>query len=63
MWRSGFLAHTFVQWHISKNHKVMLTNSLTSMTNVVEHETAMMYFSTLSCVFMYLFESGVLGCV
>lgn len=60
---NGFLAHTSVQWHISNNHEEMLTNSLTSMKNAVEQGIALLYFHILSCVFIYLFERGIVVCI
>lgn len=49
MWLNGFLAHVSVQQDISNNHEEMLTDSLTSVTNAVEHGIAVLYFHILSC--------------
>lgn len=62
MWLNGFLAHVSVQQHTSNNHEEMLTNSLTSVTNAVEHGVAMLYFDILSCV-LFIWERGCGACM
>lgn len=60
MWLNGFLAHVSVQQDISNNHEEMLTNSLISVTNAVEHGIAVLYFHILSCVlFIWERDCGV----